>query len=139
MLKEYATEKLIPQLFDNQPDSVVWFAPIFENELSGTVVDFEAVYCNHTAAHILGVSREYVVGSRLQQSALMDEASIRLIFGQCLDVWNTGESVEYTYYSPGFDRYFNVQHSKVESGILSITRDRTKEVKAEIEQQEREQ
>src|SRR5690349_6552825 len=138
MLKEHQTEKLISQVFDNQPDSVVWFSPVFENSASDRVVDFEPQYCNHTAAKLLGVSRAEVIGTRLKTTSLMDKDSVNLVFQQCLDVWNTGEPLEYTYYSPGFDRYFNVQRSKVEGGILSITRDRTKEVKTEIERQEQE-
>jgi signal transduction histidine kinase len=139
MLKEPGTENLIAQLFDNQPDSVVWFRPIFQNDKErDKVVDFEAQYANNAAAHILGVSRFDVIGTRLRSNPLMDEFSITLIFNQCLEVWTTGEPIEYTYYSPNFDRYFNVQRSKVEGGILSTTRDRTKEVKADIERQDQE-
>lgn len=138
MLKEPKTEGLISQLFDNQPDSVVWFSPVFDNINSGNVVDFEAQYCNYTAVKILGANRADVIGARLKDTRLMDEASVHLVYQQCLEVWNTGEPIEYTYYSPGFDRYFNVQRSKVEGGILSITRDRTKEVRTELERQEQE-
>lgn len=138
MLKERQTESLIAQLFDNQPDSVVWFSPVFENEVSEKVIDFEAHYCNHTAAKILGTSRAKVIGTRLRTTSLMDQASVQLVLQQCLHVWNTGEQIEYTYYSPGFDRYFNVQRSKVEGGILSTTRDRTNEVRTEMERQEQE-
>ncbi len=109
MLKEPGTENLIAQLFDNQPDSVVWFHPIFENDKDcDKVVDFEAQYANNAAAHILGVSRFHVIGTRLRSNPLMDEFSITLIFNQCLEVWTTGEPIEYTYYSSGFDRYFKL-------------------------------
>ncbi|MDQ3279609.1 MAG: PAS domain-containing protein [Bacteroidota bacterium] len=139
MLKSHQAEKLIAQLFDNQPDSVVWFRPILNNISDPkTVVDFEAQYANNAAARMLGVERANVLGARLNVSNLMDKDSVHLIYSQCLEVWQTGEAIEYTYYSPGFDRYFNVQRSKVEGGILSITRDRTKEVKNEIERQEQE-
>jgi signal transduction histidine kinase len=126
-------EKLIAQLFDTQPDSVVWFIPLFSYS-PGTekhIVDFEVKYCNAAASKILGVEQRKVVGSHLRTSSLMDDVSRVLIFDQCIAVWEKGESIEFTYYSPGFDKYFNVQRSKVMNGVLSITRDRTLEVKAE--------
>lgn len=123
-------EQLIADLFDIQPDSVVWFLPVFEN---GDVVDFEARYCNEAASKILRAPKAAVIGARLQTTSLMDQDSRKLIFEQCLQVWNSSQPIEYTYYSPGFDRYFRVQRSKVMGGILSITRDRTQEVKTELQ------
>ena len=138
MLKEPGTEKLIGQLFDNQPDGVVWYRPLFDPENSEKIIDFEVQYANHAAARILGVTNALMPGTRLQSNPWMDEATILLIMSQCQEVWNSGEPVEHTYYNPGFDRYFNVQRSKVEGGILSVTRDRTKEVRTEIDRQDQE-
>jgi signal transduction histidine kinase len=129
-------EQLIADLFDIQPDSVVWFLPVFEN---GNITDFEARYCNEAATEILRAPKDKVIGARLQTTTLMDQDSRRLIFEQCLQVWNNGQAIEYTYYSPGFDRYFRVQRSKIMGGILSITRDRTQEVKTELQIQEQAQ
>ncbi|MBT1705796.1 ATP-binding protein [Chryseosolibacter indicus] len=129
-------EKLISQLFSHQPDSVVWFSPIFSDANESLVIDFNVRYCNAAASKILGQERSKIIGTTLLTSGLMDRTSIEHIFEQCLKVWNSGDPVEFTYYSPGFDKYFNVQRSKVVNGILSITRDRTTEVRAE---QEREQ
>jgi PAS domain S-box-containing protein len=132
MILEVSTEeKLIAQLFGNQPDSVVWFTPVFSDADSKLVVDFEIRYCNATASKILSAEPSRIIGSSLLGSNLMDKASISLIYDQSLKVWQSGEAIEFTYYSPGFDKYFNVQRSKVNNGILSITRDRTAEVKAE--------
>lgn len=128
-------EKLIAQLFGNQPDSVVWFAPVFNGPDESIVVDFTVKYCNAAAGKILNSDPSQVIGTRLLGSALMDSTSINLIFEQCSKVWSTQESIEFTYYSPGFDKYFNVQRSKVMDGVLSITRDRTLEVKAEKERE----
>src|SRR6476661_3812008 len=91
MLKESVTENLFAQLFDSQPDSVVWFAPVFDSDGNNQVTDFEARYCNRTAAQILGVSPAQVVGDRLRSTTLLDDSSVKLIFQQCLDVWQTGE------------------------------------------------
>lgn len=139
MLKQPETERLIAELFDNQPDAVVWFSPIFNDpSFRHSISDFEVHYANNAAGRFLGAVKTEIVGTSLRKSPWMDETTIDIIFTQCLEVWNSGEPVEYTYYNAGFDRYFNVQRSKVEDGILSITRDRTKEVRTEIERQEQE-
>lgn len=135
MLRIQPNEQLILQLLDAQPDSVVWFQPVFGAPPDeDQVVEFVAQYCNNAAARILGTSPDNVIGEHLRTSDLMDETSRNLIFKQCLQVWQSGEPVEFTYYSPAFDSYFQVQRSRVYNGVLSITRDRTKEVKAELEQ-----
>ena len=92
MLKEPQTEGLIAQLFDNQPDAVVWYRPVIEgNETRRTLVDLEIQYVNHTAARLLGVSRSQVLGEHLRATALMDQPAILLIFTQCQEVWKTDE------------------------------------------------
>ncbi|MDQ6814976.1 MAG: PAS domain-containing protein, partial [Bacteroidota bacterium] len=133
MLKEPGDQKLLAQLFDNQPDSVVLFAPVFSANTRHDVIDFEVKYCNNTAAKLLGTDRSGVVGVHLLSSSLMDKTSIKLIYDQCITVWNTAETIDYVYYSPGFDRYFDVQRSRVQDCILSVTRDRTREMKSELE------
>jgi signal transduction histidine kinase len=132
-------EKLISQLFDTQPDSVVWFVPLFGNGRRGNgdvIAEFEVKYCNAAASKILGAPQRAIIGSKLLASSLMDEVSRKIIFEQCVEVWQSDTPLEFTYHSPGFDKYFNVQRSKVMDGILSITRDRTAEVKAEKERAE---
>lgn len=123
-------EQLISDLFDVQPDSVVFFQPVFGNE---QILDFEVRYCNEAAEKILNAPKPKIIGERLSTTPLMDADSRKLIFEQCSQVWNDGQVLEYTYYSPGFDRYFQVQRSKIMEGILSITRDRTPEVKTELQ------
>ncbi|TCJ18667.1 PAS domain-containing protein [Flaviaesturariibacter flavus] len=141
MIQHHPGEVFIHQLFDAQPDAVIWFVPVFarEDDPAGEPVDFEAHYCNKKAAEILKSTPEGVVGVRLLDSALIDNESRRHILSQCHQVWETGLSTEFTYYSPSLDRYFNVQRSKVYDGILSITRDRTKEMRLEMERRRQEE
>lgn len=124
---------LIRELLNSQPDSVVWFEPLFTGS-TNTPVDFIVGYANHTASQILGKPPSEITGSKLKASDLMDPVSREQIFTQCLTVWKTGTPSEFTYYSPSANKHFNVQRSKVHGGILSITRDRTQEVIAEKEQ-----
>ncbi|HYG04688.1 MAG TPA: ATP-binding protein [Chryseosolibacter sp.] len=128
-------ERLIAQLFDTQPDSVVWFVPVFSSDEPDAklVVDFQVKYCNAAATRILQADVSNIIGATLLSTPLMDEESRNTIFSQALLVWNTGKSVEFTYYSPGLNKHFNVQRSRVMEGVLSITRDRTDQVRAEQE------
>ena len=126
-------EKLIPQLFDNQPDSVVWFKPVFGDSDPARFIDLKVQYANPAAARMLGKNRTEILGQRLRSTTLLDKATARLIFEQSLQVWQSGLPVDYTYYNADLDRYFSVQRSKVEGGILSVTRDRSKEVVTEKE------
>lgn len=97
------------------------------------VTDFQVAYCNAAACRVLNADRQQVLGSSVLQTPLMDPVSRERIFEQCLRVWHDGEPVEFTYHSPFFDRYFNVQRSRVNEGILSITRDRTELVRTQME------
>ncbi|RYZ21487.1 MAG: PAS domain S-box protein [Chitinophagaceae bacterium] len=141
MIQHHPGEVLIHQLFDAQPDAVVWFLPVFarEGDPDSGLVDFEAHYCNRKAADILNNTPEGVVGHRLLGGKLLDEETRQRILDQCREVWETGVSTEFNYHSPALDRYFNVQRSKVYNGILSITRDRTNEMRLELERRRQEE
>jgi|GEM_PF-3461418 len=133
MIQTKADQQLIERLFDTQPDSVVWFMPVFD--ALEEIVDFEVRYCNAAAVAILKASQQEVIGTRLLSTSLIDKGSIQKIFEQCKQVWRDEQTLEFTYHSPGLDRYFNVQRSKILDGVLSITRDRTNEVRLELEKQ----
>lgn len=134
MKQDQTDFQLIYELLNFQPDSVVWFKPIFNQLNADNIpVDFTVGYCNNTAGKILQSSPSDIVGSSLMNSSLMDQESRRNIFQQCKQVWQTGTSVEFNYYSEGLEKHFNVQRTLVHGGILSITRDRTDEAKEEQE------
>lgn len=128
--------KLITNLFDTQPDAAIWFLPKFSESNPSVPVDFEVGYCNAAACLILNAAKSQVLGATVRSSSLMDAKSREHIWEQCLQVWNGGENIEFSYYSPGLDKHFNVQRSKKLGGILSITRDHTKFVKNQHEKEE---
>jgi signal transduction histidine kinase len=120
--------KLVAQLFDLQPDAVVWYSPV---RSKGKIVDFEYRYCNSAACRLFGVPAAEVVGTPVKECSFLDPLTRELIFEQCLTVYNNEKPLEFTYFSPVFNSYLNVQRSKALDGILSITRDHTHQVKAE--------
>lgn len=137
MLNVFVNEQLIAQLFDSQPDGVAWYIPKFD-PVNECVVDFELAYCNRVGAEIIGATPEQVMSRSLLSIPFMDASFKSLVFQQCLRVWQTGVSLEFTYSSNKSSRHFNIQRSKVQNGILSIIRDRTKEVQYEQERREQE-
>jgi PAS domain-containing protein len=123
-------------LFDNQPDSVVWFVPIFDAGNQSIPFDFVVKYCNNAACQILNATKHEIIGSGLRPSSLlMDATSRQTILNQCMEIWESGVKLEFTYYSPGLKKHFNVQRSKIQNGILSITRDHTTYVKEREEKE----
>ncbi|GAB4094305.1 sensor histidine kinase [Flaviaesturariibacter terrae] len=139
MLTEDPEQTLISQLFDAQPDSVVWFVPVFAPGDTETPVDFEVRYCNLRAALVLGSTPEHVIGMRVLDTNLLDDPTRERILEQCLLVWNSNKAIEFNYYSTHRKRHFNVQRSKIHGGILSVTRDRTELVQAEQDRRKQEE
>ncbi|MFL5753571.1 MAG: hypothetical protein ACJ76F_09200 [Bacteroidia bacterium] len=122
-------------LFDTQPDALMWVVPSFGPDKSKSPVDFTVAYCNTTLCKILNANKEDVMGASVKTSDLIDEVSRQQVLSQCHEVWSSGKSTEYTYHSPGFNKYFNVIRSKVGNGILSITRDNTLLMKTKLEKE----
>jgi signal transduction histidine kinase len=128
------SEQLIAELFDAQPDSVVWFKPIWSNNYdSEELVDFEVRYCNIAATKFLRAPKNEVLNSRLFNNSVLDDASNRLIFEQCARVYKTGQAEEATYFNNHLGRYYNVLRSKVKGGVLAVSRDRTEQYLMEQE------
>ena len=73
--------KLIAQLFDLQPDAVVWYAPVFSEE---DIVDFEYRYCNVAASRLLGVPVNEVTGTTLKNCPFLEQQTIDHILEQCI-------------------------------------------------------
>jgi PAS domain-containing protein len=121
--------KLITQLFDTQPDAVIWFVPKFAEDGSSIPIDFEVGYCNNTLCNVLKVTKHQMLGSSLLNSSVIDEVSRNEVWKQCLEVWTTGKHNESTYFNEGIQKYLYVKRSKFQNGVLSITHDHTKFVK----------
>ena len=128
-----SNEQLIMSIVDAQPESVIWFKPVWSFSINKAAPpsDFEVQYCNKKACEFLQSSKEMLIGQHLLQTAILDDASKQLIFNQCLKVWETGEQVQGTYYNEKLERYFNVLRSKVLDGVISVTRDYTEIILAE--------
>lgn len=138
MLKTCPNDQLIAHLFDAQPDSVIWFVPLFATDDPTCIIDFETRYCNQVAAQAFGLQPDDIIGEHLLSSSLIDHNTRIRVFKQCLHVWHTGESVEFTYHCQQSDNYYKVQRRRIHEGILNISQDCSREVKTELLRQEQE-
>ena len=126
--------EVIHLLFDKQPDCVVWLTPKFKsNNISP--FDYEVGYCNAAASFILNAAKHQLVGSSLKSSDLIDEASRKIIWDGCMQIWDTGKSFEITHHNKITDKYFSIQKSKILKGILVIARDQTRSIRIQEEKE----
>jgi PAS domain-containing protein len=128
--------KLISQLFDNQPDAVIWFKTLFAENDTSTPIDFEVAYCNNSLCTLLKVTKHELMGARVRSSPVITDETRNILLEQCKEVWKTGKHIEFTYFNSDVQKYLHAQRSKLQNGVLSITHDHTKFVK---DYQEKEQ
>lgn len=114
---------LVSLLFDSQPDTVTWLVPVFDS--TGQIADFTVGYCNAAACATLRSTKDVIMSQSLLTTNLMDETSKKGIFDQCSQVWKTNQNIEFSYFSPALQKHFHVQRSKINGGVLNITRDHT--------------
>lgn len=126
-------EHMVAALLDIQPDSIVWYVPVFSSEQQ--IVDFTINYCNEAACKFLNSTASEVLGTRLLSSAFRQALNKEEAFKQCLQVWNTGQTQEFNFYSAVLNKFFNVQRTKVLDGVLSVIRDQTNTTLIEQEKQ----
>ncbi|HVG12626.1 MAG TPA: ATP-binding protein [Flavisolibacter sp.] len=124
---------LIHQICDHLPESVIWVIPIWKDEDEREIIDFEFQYCNAASEKITGKQRSELIGKRMLADRLPDPASVELIFQQCSEVYDSGEPMEYTYFSTGLEKYLTLHRTKVGDGVLTSARDRTEEYKTGVE------
>jgi len=125
---------VIPELFDALSESAIWFRPV--KNAPNDVADFEIGYCNHAACVLLDAPKEQIIGQKLLHTTLVDDDYKRVVFNQCLTVWQTGRSHEESFHSRFLGKYFTALRSRLMDGVISVVRDRTDYYKAEKERQE---
>lgn len=129
---------VIDQLFDAQPDFVVWMKPLYtyDNNRENKITDFEVCYYNKAAATLLGITQQSAIGKHLLRDNVLGGVSEQEAFEQSLQVFKNGTSEEFIYFNPVLQKYFNVTRTKVNEGILNISRDISTYVTAEKRLQE---
>lgn len=128
MIRYRLEEDLILELLNHQPETVIFYMPVYENLQAGKVINFEIAYCNREAERANGFTTGTLTGKTLVELTRNDSNLFKTLFGQIMQVFGTGEKTETTYFHPIFHRHFNVIRSRVKGGVLSIARDVTEQV-----------
>jgi signal transduction histidine kinase len=122
-------DQLTYALLDQQPVSIVFYKPLYENSKHpDRITDFEFAYNNKTAADLLGISRIELNGRTLSSIEKTNNGSKDLLFKQLLSVYTTGEVIENEYFNEALGKYFHVTRKKLPDGVLTIAKDVTNEV-----------
>ncbi len=129
MTKHSLDQQLIFDLLDNQPESVIYYVPVY-GEPDDTIIDFEIGYCNRQAPAMAHIERTLLAVQRVRTMINTTEEVRKNMFAQILEVFETGTPVETTYYNSMLNKHFNVMRTKVGNGVLVIGHDKTKEVVA---------
>lgn len=127
-------ERLITELFDAQPDAVLWMKPLYtaDNNRESKITDFVVCYYNKAAAALMGITQQGALRKCLVNDNIPAGIPGQIAFEQSLDVFLKGTSQEFTYFDPLLEKHFNVTRTRVNDGILNIARDITNQVEADM-------
>lgn len=130
-------DQLVVDLFETHPQPIFWMAPVW-NEDRSNIIDFEYRYCNKQLEKSTGFASADIIGNRISNSKLLDDALRTRFLEQLKKVYLTGEILEDTIYNPVLNTYFKFLRSKVQDGVLTVIQDRTAEYKMirELESQQ---
>ena len=116
-------------LLDLVPDALIWVTPIFNDEAA--VEDFEIKYANKAAVAGVGHPKGELQGLYVLKDGVPSEKGAYENFKHFLDVYTTGETKEYTFTTHYTNRVFETLRHPHRNGVVSVTRDRGAQRKAE--------
>lgn len=120
-------QKLAVEVFNNHPESIIFYSPLFTDDDESKPSDFQVLYCNEHAASLIGLSKEDLSGQKISSFANSDKDARTVMLQHVSEVYQTGKASESEYYNSSVKKYFNVLRSRVDNGVLSIGRDKTEE------------
>ena len=99
---------LFTQLFDAQPDFVLWIKPLFsvDNNKESKISDFEICYYNKAFAILTGISLQETLGKYLVRDNVLGTEQENVVFEQSLQVFLHGTSQDFTYFNHKASKIF---------------------------------
>lgn len=118
--------QLFAELYDVQPQAIIWMRPIWSEE-GNTITDFEYTYCNEEGLKYLNINREQQRGLRISNTpTLTDELRVNIL-EEMTGVYQTGAKSETYIYNQALNKYARVLRTRLRDGVLSVVQDRTEE------------
>ena len=119
--------QLFSELYDVQPQAIVWMRPIRNGYGDGIITDFEYAYSNDEGLKFLNLTREQFKGLRLSTSPTLTEDLRKQFTADMSTVYTTGERSEVTVFNPILNKYARVLRVKLREGVLNVVQDITHE------------
>ena len=116
-------------LLDFLPDAIIWVRPVFND--ADQVEDFEVAYSNKAADIGMNHPKGSLAGLYMLRDGVPSRESAESNFKHYLDVYQTGEIREYSFFAHHANRQFETVRRPFEGGVLSTTRDRRAQREAE--------
>ena len=117
---------LFAELYDVQPQAILWSRPIWSKD-GHRIVDFEYTYSNDEGLKYLNLTREQMNGLVISNSPTLTPELRKKIFDEMIGVYESGEKSETTVFNPALNKYARVLRTRLRDGILSVIQDITKE------------
>ena len=118
--------QLFAELYDVQPQAIVWSRPICSQD-GKRIIDFEYTYSNDEGLKYLNLSREQLEGLTISNSPTLTDELRKKIFDEMMMIYMTGKRSETAFFNPALNKYARVLRTKLRDGILTVIQDRTKE------------
>ncbi|RYY89582.1 MAG: PAS domain-containing protein [Chitinophagaceae bacterium] len=122
-------------LLEALPEAILWVAPVVDPH--GEVADFEVGYGNRAAHAVLGAAPASLKGRHVRRDGIPDAAGAEANFRHFLHVLQTGAPQEYFFDVTASGKRYFTERVPYEGGVLSITRDRSAQEKAEAREQQK--
>ncbi|MGZ8561523.1 MAG: sensor histidine kinase [Flavisolibacter sp.] len=117
--------QLFAELYDQQPQAILWMQPLFSN--SGSIIDFEFCYANEEGLHYLNLSREQFRSLKLSDSPTLTEDMRKTVMAEMVQVFETGVRLETTVYNPVLNKYAKIMRTRLRNGVLNVVHDVSEE------------
>jgi len=136
-IRDKVTPSFLAPILDLIPDAIIWVKPVFAPDMS--LIDFEVAYSNKTADEGIKHPKGSLTGLCILKDGVPSRESSEGNFKHFLDVYQTGEVREFTFYAHHSKQQFETIRRVYEGGVLSTTRDRKAQREAERKEQEKTQ
>lgn len=118
--------QLFKELYDVQPQAIIWSMPVF-GEDGTSIIDFEFTYCNDEGLKYMNMTRAEQASMRLSNTPALTNELRQSVIKQMIDVYQTGKKSEVNIYNPALNKQARVLRVKLRNGVLTVVQDRTEE------------
>lgn len=118
--------KLFAELYDVQPQAILWSRPIRSTD-GKQIIDFEYTYANDEGLKYLNLQRDQLRGLSISNSPTLTDELRKNIFEEMLGVYESNQKSKTNIFNLALNKYARVLRTKLRDGILTVIQDITHE------------